>query len=118
PLVGQRVELRGRERLGLLLRVAVDVGEHRQERRRVLPLVAPPRVGHPYQFPQRQRAGLDADDAGELPDESPGVSAGNPSPLRICSNCWSSFGSSNRLLAVSTAFVWKAFSFASALAST
>jgi hypothetical protein len=53
----------------------VRVGGHRQEGCRMVPAVRLFRVGHPDQFAQRERAGVQADDAGKLPDESPDIDA-------------------------------------------
>ena len=70
--VQQRVEVAGLYRTSLL-GVAMRVGQHREERRGVVPMLARSTLGHPQQLTESQWAGVDPDDAGELVDELPDV---------------------------------------------
>lgn len=48
---------------------AVGIEEHGEQGGRVLPGVTPAPFGHPHQRAQRQSAGIDADNSGEVVDE-------------------------------------------------
>ena len=52
-------------------RVAMTVGHQCHHVGRMRPPLATPGGIHPEEFTQRQRAGVDAKDSGEFPDESP-----------------------------------------------
>lgn len=56
-----------------LLRIAMAVGDQRQQGSGMVPAVAGSGVGHPAELPKRQRAGVDANDAGEFVAELPDV---------------------------------------------
>ena len=51
------------------LRIAVDIGQHRQDRGRVVPLLTTSGIGHHDELPEGERSGIDADDARELVHE-------------------------------------------------
>jgi hypothetical protein len=53
----------------------VAVGQEGEQGGGVVPRLALPPLGHLGQFPQGQAAGVAADDAGESPDDGPGVSS-------------------------------------------
>src|SRR5690606_21086495 len=70
---GERVEISGLERAGLP-RIAMGVGNQTQDRSGVRPCITLTRLGHRQQFTERHTvgwAGVDAEDAGALPDEVP-----------------------------------------------
>ena len=56
-----------------LLRIAMAVGDQRQQGSGMVPAVAGSGVGHPAELPECQRAGVDANDAGEFVAELPDV---------------------------------------------
>ena len=63
----------------------------------MVPVVGLFGVSHPDQFPQRERAGVQADEAGKLPDESPDIDASAAVIFRSSSSL------SSRFVAVSSA---------------
>ena len=67
---GVRIEIGGFES-PIFLRVTIHVCGHGQHGAGMRPVVLGFRLCHPKQFTQRQGAGVDADDSGKLPDESP-----------------------------------------------
>ena len=73
------------------LGIAVGVGQHRQQRGCVIPSLPDTLLGHPQQLPQRQPAGIDADDAGTLPDKLP-----DSIWRKLSANCRSISGESSR----------------------
>ncbi|GIX04956.1 MAG: hypothetical protein KatS3mg114_0825 [Planctomycetaceae bacterium] len=62
-----------RSRSAGLLRITMAVGDQRQQGSGMVPAVAGSGVGHPAELPQRQRARVDADNAGEFVAEFPDV---------------------------------------------
>ena len=70
--LAERVEV-GRPERSMFLGIAVGVGDQGHERAGACPLVALPRLGHHGQLTQGQGGGIDANDTGELPDESPAL---------------------------------------------
>ena len=62
-----------RSRSAGLLRIAMAVGDQRQQGSGMVPAVTGSGIRHPAELPQRQRAGVDADDAGEFVAELPDV---------------------------------------------
>ena len=85
-----RVEVVGRESLGGL-RVAVKIGEEREERGGVLPCVLAAGFGHPDQLAQGQSVGGEPESSGELVAES--ESAVSASSIFLSSSGSSSFAS-------------------------
>lgn len=53
-----------------LLRVPVDVGQHRQDGGRVVPMLAAAGLGHHDELTERAGSGVDADDAGKFVHEA------------------------------------------------
>lgn len=85
-----RMELGRFERSGLL-GIAMAVGEECQEGCRVVPVLTLPGLRHPHEFAQCQGSGVDADFAGELPEEAITVCATESGSIwPIVSSAWSS----------------------------
>ena len=62
-----------RSRSAGLLRIAMAVGDQRQQGSGMVPAIAGSGIGHPAELPERQGAGVDANDAGEFVAELPDV---------------------------------------------
>ena len=64
-----RVEVRRHER-PTLLRITMDVGEESQDRRGVIPGGPALGLGHDHEFVEGEGSGVEAEIAGEFPDEA------------------------------------------------